>query len=71
MSSTIGKLMVDMLIESATYIEDIMSFFNIFVKLNDFSTAKAFRVQRLVQSSKVKYIIINLVIVTFITRSLT
>lgn len=44
MSSAIGKLMIDMLIESATYIEDIMSFFNIFVKLNDFSTAKAFKV---------------------------
>lgn len=48
MSSTIGKLMVDMLIESANYIEDIMSFFNIFVKLNDFSTAKAFRVSPIV-----------------------
>ena len=45
MSSAIGKLMVDMLIESASYIEDIMTFFNMFVKLNDFSTAKAFRVR--------------------------
>ena len=45
MSSAIGKLMVDMLIESAGYIEDIMTFFNMFVKLNDFSTAKAFRVR--------------------------
>lgn len=44
MSSTIGKLMVDMLIESSAYIQDIMTFFNTFVKLNDFSTAKAFRV---------------------------
>lgn len=45
MSSAIGKLMVDMLMESASYIEDIMTFFNMFVKLNDFSTAKAFRVR--------------------------
>ena len=45
MSSAIGKLMVDMLIESASYIADIMTFFNMFVKLNDFSTAKAFRVR--------------------------
>ena len=45
MSSAIGKLMVDMLMESAGYIEDIMTFFNMFVKLNDFSTAKAFRVR--------------------------
>lgn len=44
MSSAIGKLMVDMLIESASYVLDIMTFFNTFVKLNDFSTAKAFRV---------------------------
>ena len=45
MSSAIGKLMVDMLIDSASFIEDIMTFFNMFVKLNDFSTAKAFKVR--------------------------
>lgn len=46
MSSAIGKLMVDMLIDSASYLEDIMTFFNMFVKLNDFSTAKAFKVSQ-------------------------
>jgi len=44
MSSNIGKLMVDMLMESAQYIEDIIQFFSMFVKLNDVTTSKAFKV---------------------------
>ena len=45
MSSQLGKLMVDMLVESEQWILDIMAFFSIFVKLKDTTTAKAFKVE--------------------------
>ena len=46
MSSQLGKLMVDMLVESEQWIQDIMAFFSIFIKLKDTTTSKAFKVER-------------------------
>ena len=46
MSSQLGKLMVDMLVESEQWIQDIMAFFSIFIKLKDTTTSKAFKVVR-------------------------
>ena len=45
MSSNIGRLMLDMLLESSVHIQDIAQFFLIFVKLKDAITSKAFRVR--------------------------
>lgn len=44
MSSGIGRLMLDMLLEAEMHILDIAQFFLIFVKLKDAITSKAFRV---------------------------
>lgn len=45
MSSQLGRLMVDMLVESEQWIQDIMAFFSIFIKLKDATTSKAFKVE--------------------------
>ena len=45
MSSNIGRLMLDMLLESSAHVQDIAQFFLIFVKLKDAITSKAFRVR--------------------------
>ena len=45
MSSQLGRLMVDMLVESEQWIQDIMAFFSIFIKLKDTTTSKAFKVE--------------------------
>ena len=44
MSSQLGRLMVDMLVESEQWVQDIMAFFSIFIKLKDAATSKAFKV---------------------------
>ncbi len=44
MSSNIGRVMLDTLLESEAHIQDIAQFFLIFVKLKDATTSKAFRV---------------------------
>ena len=44
MSSQLGRLMVDMLVESEQWVQDIMAFFSIFIKLKDATTSKAFKV---------------------------
>ena len=44
MSSQLGRLMVDMLVESEQWVQDIMAFFSIFIKLKDTTTSKAFKV---------------------------
>ena len=46
MSSQLGRLMVDMLVESEQWVQDIMAFFSIFIKLKDSTTSKAFNVGR-------------------------
>ena len=45
MSSQLGRLMVDMLVESEQWVQDIMGFFSIFIKLKDSTTSKAFKVK--------------------------
>ena len=47
MSSQLGRLMVDMLVESEQWVQDIMAFFSIFIKLKDAATSKAFKVYTL------------------------
>ena len=47
MSTQLGQLMVDMLVESEQWILDIMAFFSIFIKLKDTTTSKAFKVHAL------------------------
>ena len=47
MASKIGRMTVDMLVESAQSITDILQFFSIFVKLKDVTTSKAFKVSEL------------------------
>jgi Ca2+-binding EF-hand superfamily protein len=55
MSSRLGKLMVDMLVESEQWIQDIMAFFSIFIKLKDTTTSKAFKEYDLNKDGMISY----------------
>lgn len=48
MNGTIGKQMVDTLVESAANVEMILKFFDIFLKLKDFTSSSSFQVSELV-----------------------
>ncbi|PIK56121.1 ryanodine receptor 2a [Apostichopus japonicus] len=43
MNGTIGKQMVDMLVESAPNVEMILKFFDMFLKLKDLASSEAFK----------------------------
>lgn len=47
MNGTIGKQMVDTLVESAANVEMILKFFDIFLKLKDFTSSSSFQVSSL------------------------
>lgn len=44
MNGTIGKQMVDTLVESASNVEMILKFFDMFLKLKDFTSSSSFQV---------------------------
>lgn len=48
MNGTIGKQMVDTLVESAANVEMILKFFDIFLKLKDFTSSSTFQVNILI-----------------------
>ncbi|CAI8034630.1 Ryanodine receptor 2 [Geodia barretti] len=55
MSSQLGRLMVDMLVESEQWVQDIMAFFSIFIKLKDSTTSKAFKEYDLNKDGMISY----------------